>query len=140
MTRLTHDPLHEAAEREPLRRRVKRMYEWFNQERWEKCFALIDPKLRDQARVELRTYADALRRFKAAYGAVRPWHVRISLHLDASSSKQDARPFAYVYIIWQDDAHGFHMFKERWVKQAGRWFTRVAGLVPNRPESVHSQD
>jgi len=116
------------------------MYDWFNQELWESCFSLIDPELREQSKVPLPTYADQLTAFKAAYGKINPWYIRISLHLDASSNKRDTRPFAYVYVIWQDDQHGFHMFRERWVKHSDRWYTRVVGLVPNRQETVRSPD
>jgi hypothetical protein len=112
------------------------MYEWFNQESWEKCFSLIDPHLSGASKVQLPAYAQSLQAFKQVYGAIRPWHIRISLHLDGASNKHDARPFAYVYVVWQDEAHGFHMFRERWVKESGRWYTRVAGLVPNRQESA----
>ncbi len=133
-------PPGEASEREALRRRVKQMYDWFNRGMWEKCFALIDPRIREQAKVELSTYTEGLRAFQGAYGAIHPWYVRISLHLDTASSKHDDRPFAYVYVVWQDDAHGFHMFRERWVCHDHRWFTRVAGLVPNRPNAVREQD
>ena len=56
-----------------------------------------------------------------------------SLHGDARTVGSDRRPFAYVYVVWQDEAHGFHMFRERWVKDRGWWFTRVVGLVPNSP-------
>lgn len=130
----------EASEREALRRRVKRMYSWFNRSLWNKCFSLIDPRLREQSKVDLPIYTEGLQAFKEAYGAIHPWYVRISLHLDASSSKGDGRPFAYVYVIWQDDSHGFHLFRERWVRQSGLWFTRVVGLVSNRQESVRNKD
>jgi hypothetical protein len=108
------------------------MYEWFNRELWAKCFSLVDPRLRDQSRAEFSIYADRLRSFKEVYGAVRPWHIRSSVHLNASSNKHDDRPFAYVYVVWQDEAKEFHMFRERWVKDKDRWFTRVVGLIPNR--------
>lgn len=129
-----------AAERKALRRRVKQMYDWLNGGHWEKCFALIDPRIREQSRVQLSTYTVGLRAFKGAYGAIHSWYVRISLHLDASSRKRDDRPFAYVYVVWQDDAHGFHMFRERWVRDSDGWFTQVVGLVPNRPNGVCGQD
>jgi hypothetical protein len=135
MTRTIHSRPHEASEREALRRRVTRMYEAFNKGLWEKCFALVDPKLRDEARIELPTYAAGLQSFSEAWGSINPWHVRINLHLDAAASKRDDRPFAYVYVVWQDDDHGFHMFRERWVKHQGHWFTRVAGLVPHKQET-----
>ena len=123
------------SDREALRRRIKQMYVGFNRERWEKCYLLIDPRLRDQSKVQLPVYMRQLKAFKETYGAIKPWHVRISLHLDNKASKRADRPFAYVYVVWQDDAHEFHMFRERWVKQDGRWYTRVAGLVANQQES-----
>jgi hypothetical protein len=116
------------------------MYEWFNRGLWDQCFSLIDPKLREGAKVDLPVYADQLRAFRAAYGMIHPWYVRINLHLDTSANKQDDRPFAYLYVIWQDEVRGFHMFRERWVKQSGRWFTRVVGLVPNPSGSGRNQD
>ena len=119
-----------SVERQALRRRVRQMYDWFDEGRWEKCFSLVDPKLREQSRVQFSSYAAGMRAFKEAYGTVHPWMIRISLHLDTSSSPRDKRHFAYVYVIWQDDAKRFHMFQERWVKDSDRWFTRVAGLVP----------
>ena len=85
-------------------------------------------------------YAEGLRAFKEVYETINLWQIRISLHLDARSNKHDDRPFAYVYVVWQDAAHGFHMFRERWVKDANRWYTRVAGLVPNRRKSVRDRD
>src|SRR5262249_32700077 len=112
MSRVTKSP-RSAAGREALRTRVYQMYERFNQWAWDKCFALIDPKLREQARVEWQAYADSLRRFQEVYGKIEPWYIRLSLHVEASSNKHDARPFAYVYVVWQDQAHPFHMFRER---------------------------
>jgi hypothetical protein len=115
------------------------MYDWFNQGLWEQCFSLIDPRLRDESKVQLRVYKEGLQAFEQVYGKVDPWYIRISLHLDASSNRHDNRPFAYVYVVWQDAERGFHMFRERWVKDSGRWFTRVVGLVPNRQDSAPSQ-
>jgi hypothetical protein len=133
----SYDP---AAEREALRRRVKQMVDWFNRGLWDKCFSLIDPKLREQSKVDSSIYAQGLQSFKEAYGMIRPWYVRISLHLDASSNKRDGRPFAYVYVVWQDDAHQFHMFRERWVRDSDHWFTRVVGLIPNRQDTARAQE
>jgi hypothetical protein len=107
------------------------MYACFNQETWAKCFSFIDPRLREGARVERQTYVDSVRQFKKVYGHVEPWFIRISLHLDAPANKNDDRAFAYVYVLWQDRAHAFHLFRERWVRDSDRWYTRVAGLVVN---------
>jgi hypothetical protein len=96
---------------------------------------LVDPKLREKGAVDFATYSDSMSAFKKCYGEITPWYVRINTHLDASTNKNDDRPFAYVYVIWQDDRRSFHIFKERWVKQAGHWFTRVVGLVANQIEA-----
>jgi hypothetical protein len=140
MIRAKHSLRIAAAERQALRRRVKQMYDYFNQGLWEKCFSLIDPKISEKSTTEFPPYAERLQEFKEAYGAIRPWYVRISLYLDASTSKRDDRPFAYVYTVWQDDAHGFHMFRERWVRDGNHWFTQVVGLVVNRQELAGNRD
>src|SRR5579884_370422 len=140
MIRTKHSLLDATVERQALRRRVKQMYQWFNRGLWEKCFSLIDPRIREKTTTKFTPYAERLQEFKEAYGTIRPWYVRISLHLDASSSKHDDGPFAYVYTVWQDDAHRFHMFRERWVRQGDRWFTRVVSLVVNRQEIGRDQD
>jgi hypothetical protein len=124
----------ESAARLALRRRVMQWYERFNSERWSECLALVDPKLTAGGRVVKEAYAKSLEVFKRHYGAVHPWHVRISLHLSTARSASDPRPFAYVYTVWQDDRHGFHMFRERWVRDGDKWYTRVAGLVVNDKE------
>lgn len=92
--------------------------------------------LRDESRVEELIYVKQLGLFKEIYGSVKPWHIRISLHLATTKNQRDRRQFAYVYMIWQDQTHGFHMFRERWVKQGDYWYTRVVGLLPNKPEIV----
>ncbi len=128
-------PEKNSTERASIRRRVRQMVDGFNHDQWEKCFALIDPRLRKKGAVHLATYSDTLTVFKRCYGRIDPWYVRISLHLDALSNKNDPRAFAYVYVVWQDERREFHIFKERWVKHEGQWFTRVLGLVANRAEA-----
>ena len=135
MIRKVRPAVDEAAERASIRRTVKRLYAWFNQGLWEKCWFLLDPKLRKPAKVELSPYAASLAAFHKSYGAIHPWYIRINLHLEASNNKHDDRPFAYVYVIWQDQDHEFHMFRERWIKDSEQWFSRVVGLVPNRKTS-----
>jgi hypothetical protein len=78
-------------------------------------------------------YVGQLARFRSAYGSIRPWHVRVSLHPDGAPKQGDPRPFAFVQIVWQDDRTGFHMFQDRWVVDGGTWYTRVVGLIPNPP-------
>ena len=105
------------------------MYDSFADDVWAKCFSLVDPKLREQSKAQLPAYAEGIKDFKPVYGRVHPWMIKLSLHLDATPSQRDKRPFAYVYVIWQDAASRFHMLQERWVKDADRWYTRVAELV-----------
>jgi hypothetical protein len=119
---------------------VKQFYRRFNKADWDACYALIDPQLTQTGKVKRDIYAELMQAFKEVYGSVNLWHTRLSLHLKATPQQRDRRPFAYVYVIWQDDAHGFHMFRERWIKDHGRWFTRIVGLVPNRQELGSGQD
>jgi hypothetical protein len=140
MKQSLNTPQHDDSEREALRRRVKQFYLRFNEEGWENCYSMIDPMLIQPGKVELATYAERMQAFKNRYGSVNLWFTRLSLHLAASSNQRDKRPFGYVYVVWQDDAHGFHMFRERWIKHNGRWFTRVVGLVPDKQETATMRD
>src|SRR5215213_2718349 len=91
-----------STDRAGLRRRVLRMYDELNTESWGGCFELIDPALRDAGKVDAAVYAESLAEFKATYGEVRPWYIRMYLHLDGAANKRDPCPFAYVYVVWQD--------------------------------------
>ena|SRR5438874_1812977 len=134
MKRAVHSTEREAAEREALRRRVKQFYRRFNKADWDDCYARIDPLLTQQDKVKRDAYAALMQAFKDAYGSVKLRWTRLSLHLKAAPKQSDRRPFAYAYLVWQDDAHGYHMFRERWVKNNGEWFTGVVGLVPHKQE------
>jgi hypothetical protein len=125
----------EKAERQALRRRVQQFYRRFNKGEWQGCFALIDPQLTKESKVELGAYADLMHAFKEAYGSAKLRWIDLSLHLEFSPKQRDKRPFAYVYILWQDEAHEFHMFRERWIQDNGQWFSRVVGLVPNQQDT-----
>ena len=95
---------------------------------------MIDPQLTQQGKVKRATYSELLRTFKDVYGTVKQWLTCLSLHLDPAPKQGDKRPFAYVYVIWKDDTHAFHLFRERWIKEDDQWFTRVAGLFPTTPK------
>jgi hypothetical protein len=122
--------------RESLRRRVKQFYVRFNNEDWSGCYALIDPLLTETRKVDFAAYAERMQAFKKAYGNVKPRFTHLSLHLDTSPKQRDKRAFAYVYLIWQDEQHQFHMFRERWIEHDGSWFSRVVGLVPNKQNAA----
>lgn len=134
MSRTVHSTGRDATEREALRRRVKQFYRRFNKADWDGCFALIDPQLTRAGRVKLDKYSERMQAFKDVYGKINLWLTRVSLHLEPAPKRGDSRPFAYVYVFWKDDAHGVHMFRERWIQDHGQWFTRVVGLVPNQQE------
>jgi hypothetical protein len=119
----------ETLARDALRRRVLCWYTRFNSQRWSDCYRVLDPWLVRTGKVHESAYTESLNRFHSRYGAIHPWHVRISLHMNYGVSA--SRPFAYVYTVWKDDRHDFHMFRERWVRDGNRWYTRVAGLVVN---------
>jgi hypothetical protein len=89
----------------------------------------VDPRLSSAGRVEERAYVDSLRRFQEAYGSIDMRFVDINLHMDVSRTAQDSRPFAYAYVVWKDSRQEYHLFRERWVYERGKWYTRVAGLV-----------
>ena len=72
------------------------MYAWFHDEGWEKCFSLVDPRLREESKVQLPGYAERMRVFKEAYGRIHPWLIKINSHLDMSASHCDRRDCAYV--------------------------------------------
>ena len=135
MIRTARSSSGDTAERNALRRRVQKMCDSLNQEQWEKCYGLIDPELRVDGGVRFQDYSAGLKAFKAAYGQIKPWLVRINLHAETVPNKEDRQPFAYAYIIWQDADSGFHMFRERWVKRSDHWFSRVAGLVAGNREA-----
>ena len=125
-----------STDRQALRKRVKHFHHAFNKADWQACFVQIDPQLSENDKVRIEAYSKLMDVFKEAYGAVSIWLTRISMHPEGASKQGDKRPFAYVYVIWQDAAYGFHMFRERWVKDHGEWYTRVVGLVPNKQEMV----
>jgi hypothetical protein len=120
---------HNGTEKAALKGRIRRFYQHFNRQDWARCYASLDPQLREGEKVPFAPYAQSLSEFVSVYGAIDIWHIDLSLHLDVAGNKRDPRPFAYVYIFWQDQRHAFHLFRERWVREDGKWYTRVAGLV-----------
>lgn len=122
-------PKQLASKRTALRRRVKAFYQHLSGEAWNRCYLFLDPTLRADGKVVLGPYSASLAEFKARYGSVQIWHIDISLHLEKTKRHRDDRPFAYVYVFWQDTNKAFHVFRERWVLDSARWYTRVAGLV-----------
>lgn len=120
-------------DRAALRRRVLARIRALNAGQPDTAFEMIDPRLRGKGTPASATHQDQLRAFRDAFGDIEPWHIRINLYPDGTTNKHDPRPFAYVYVVWKDAAKEFHLFRDRWVKDRGQWFTRVVGLVPGKP-------
>jgi hypothetical protein len=125
-----------SVERAALRRRSDQFYDRFNRGDFAGCLALVDPELLRKGGVQPVLYQSGLEKFRAAFTAIRPIMRRTMLFLDEKPRHSDKRPFAYHYVVWQDAQGGFHLFQERWVKDDGRWYTRVAGLIPNQFETT----
>jgi hypothetical protein len=127
----------EVRQRTALYRRVGRFHKLFNQRAWNECYQFLDPRLREN--VNISQYAGSLSRFAEHYGEIKIRYRHFSVHLDVTKNKQDPRPFAFVYVFWQDRRHDFHVFRERWVEEAGDWYTRVVGLVIHESPAVEAR-
>lgn len=122
-----HDMLSLAA-------RINFFYRFFNLQEWARCYEYVDPKLRAKRESGLSDYSRIMREFFMAHGPVEQVKIlKISIH-SGITAKDDQRDFAWVVISWKDKANEFHRFKERWIKDGEKWFTRVIGLMPNRTE------
>ncbi len=117
-----------------LRRTIRSFYDNYRKEKWELCYNRIDPKLLEADKVAFDTYRDSLTTFKKRYGEVTILLIRIG---EIHKSKHDPRPFAYASVIWRDRLEDFHVFRERWIFDNGRWYTRVVGLVTHLEQSSH---
>jgi hypothetical protein len=129
MAKQLSSAVKEATLKTALRRRVRDLYRSFNLGEFARCFHFLDPRLREAGKVEPEAYSQSLSTFKNHYGTVNIWLIRISLYADTPTNKRADRPFAYVYVVWQDLRNEVHLFRERWVYDSGRWYTRVVGRV-----------
>jgi len=121
-----------SVERARLRKQILCMLDALNECQWTRCAALIDPKIHESRTFSESAYCLSLQRFMNQYGKIELWHVRLSLHLPPHSNTRDSRPFAYASIVWKDAKHRFHMFRERWIKENDRWYSRVVGLISHQ--------
>lgn len=117
-----------------LRRAIRSFYDSYRQEKWTLCFNRIDPQLRETAKVDFDSYQESLQTFQREYGDVAILVIEVS---EIHRSKHDPRPFAFASIVWRDRSHEFHVFRERWVFDGKRWYTRVVGLVTHQSPSAN---
>ncbi|HVA48880.1 MAG TPA: hypothetical protein VNH11_21115 [Pirellulales bacterium] len=127
---MSEQPTNVLTETKRLRHRIKRLYDLLNERKFDKCFEIVDPRLRTAGKITLELYQSSLSHFIEKYG---PLHVLridgLKLHIDVPARNED-RDFAYALVVAQD-AKGREMaFRERWVRESdGFWYTRKLGLV-----------
>lgn len=74
-------------------------------------------------------YVESLRRFLEVYGQIDVYQTRLLGTWNSAKMNGNRRPFAYAEIVWFDASRRIHFFRERWIKDAGAWYSRVAGLI-----------
>ena len=112
-----------------LRRAIRGFYDNYRREKWTLCYDRIDRQLCEAAKVDFDDYRESLQTFLREYGDVSILVIEVS---EIHRSKHDPRPFAFASIVWRDRSHEFHVFRERWVYDGKRWYTRVVGLVTHQ--------
>ncbi len=115
-----------------LRRRIKQFYSRVDQRLFEKCWEMVDPHIRAEARsITQCQYTAALERFVTWCGAVRICTIEpVHIHVNEPSRLYENRDFATVRVTWEDSRGEVHIFTERWVRgRRGWWYTRSSGLV-----------
>jgi hypothetical protein len=110
--------------------RVVHFYRSFNNQDWPRCYGYIDPRLTTAARVGPDEYAQSMQAFFEAYGPIQEVNILKLTIYPGGQARDDTRDFAYAVISWKDKMNEYHHFRERWIKDRGKWFTRVIGLVP----------
>lgn len=120
--------------RASLRRAIRGFYDCYRGSKWTLCYNRIDPQLREAGKVDFDSYQVSLQTFLREYGDVSILMIEVS---EIHRSKHDPRPFAFASIVWRDRSHEFHVFRERWVFDGRRWYTRVVGLVTHQQSSAN---
>lgn len=117
-------------DQQALADRIHAFYHSLNAKQWRQCFELVDPKLRESGKVELKAYSSSLSSFFAKHGPLAsPSLDRLRIYANVSN-KNDDRDFAYGTVTVEDREHDALTIRERWVKASdGHWYTRMAGLV-----------
>lgn len=117
-----------------LKRRIKRFYDLLNQREFQRCYEMIDPRIRSKASsATLLQYQNSLSVFLDRIGSVMVRDVSFDLHLDEPSALYEGRDFAVGKTSWRDSLGVEREFVERWVQEDGRWYTRSTGfLIPSQ--------
>jgi hypothetical protein len=129
-----------------LERRIRQFYSLLNQKEFERCFRMIDPRVRDNPNsVTLFQYQNSLSQFLDFFREVRVRQVDIALYLDTPSKLYEDRDFAVGQTVWESAEGEEQTFSERWVREGRVWYTRSTGFVtpgvnqvPPHPEASRS--
>jgi hypothetical protein len=128
MTTRAQDRQHE------VRRRIHQFYTLLNRQQFDRCYKMIDPRVRVQASsVTLFQYTNALRLFMEQFGPVEVLETNMTLHLEEPSTLYEGRDFAVGKTVLADKAGGRHVLLERWVREGRSWYTRSTGFVTPDP-------
>lgn len=127
---MKQDFSNEVTEKKRLRHRIRRLYGLLNERKFDKCFEIVDPRLREAGKIEFEAYERSLSHFIQKHGLINVARVeQLKLFVDLAATNED-RDFAYALVV-AEDKNGKQMeLRERWVKDAdGLWYTRKLGLV-----------
>jgi hypothetical protein len=113
-----------------IERRIKQFYGFLNSGEVERCYQMIDPRVRaESTSVTLLQYANSLNAFRKSKGKLRWVEVNVQLHEGEPNQLYQGRDFAIGAAIY-DDRHGQrHTFRERWVREGRTWYTRSTGFI-----------
>lgn len=113
-----------------IHRRIKRFYHLLNEEKVDKCYLMIDPRLRKQASsVTLLQYANSLKRAREKIGKLDMVAIRVRPYVGIASRLYEGRDFAVGTAVCRGSRGRQFVFQERWVRDGRLWFTRSTGLV-----------
>jgi hypothetical protein len=127
--------------RSSLKRRIRQFYKALNQQEFDQCFEMIDPRIRRKpVSITRLQYETALRQFLDHFGSVNRIVIAVVVHDKEPTPLYEGRTFAVGKTTWTDRGGEEHEFAERWVFDDRAWFTRSTGfVVPSVPERQSSR-
>jgi hypothetical protein len=113
-----------------IERRIKQFYGFLNSGEVERCYQMIDPRVRaESTSVTLLQYANSLRVFRETTGRLELAEIHVQLHVGEPSRLYEGRDFAVGTTVYEDQHGQRHTFQERWVREGRIWYTRSTGFV-----------
>jgi hypothetical protein len=106
------------------------MYGLLNERKFDKCFKIIDPRVREAGTIKFEAYRTCLSHFVDKYGPLQELRIgHLKLYCKVAERKGD-RDFAYALVFVHDKRGQQLELKERWVRDDdGLWYTLKTGLV-----------